>query len=239
MSLSRRWKNTLTKVSLLLIGVFIWVPIQSYALDSSVVTSPTNLNPQNSAGGGTSCNYYFVDSYYGAVAPGSINTPPAILGTTPIATVAPVVAGGSTPTTLYFFNNVYNATSQAVKSNPTTQTPQVPCAGTYQLIFTIELQATTNVNAITVTPLVQDTAGTTLYPTAATPASSTIYPQCNATGTSGVIVYTTTPYCTVSSISGSMQVVLPLNDQVLAPSLTASATVNVVGGEFILFYLHS
>jgi hypothetical protein len=235
MLFSLKRKKPIIKVSLLCLLALSLGSLSSFAFrDSAEVPTQSNLSPQTTSGGsGNACSYYFVDSYYGAVAPGSLNTPLPPLPPTPPAVTTPMIVQVGSPVELYFFNSVYDEPTQTVKSMPTKETPQTPCAGTYQIVFSVVLQATSNVASITITPVIKDTAGTTIYPTASTPTTMTIYPQCNNPG------YTSTPYCTVSSISGSIQATLPANDKILAPTLMSTEIVNVVGGQFMMFFLHS
>jgi len=112
-------------------------------------------------------------------------------------------------------------------------TPPVPCAGTYQMTFMVELKMP-NVATLVVTPLVQDILGTVLYPAALGAATTTLYPQCNN------VSYSTTPYCSVGWVTGSVQVTLPVNDQVGSPWLMFSTTgTMILGGQFELLFLHS
>ncbi len=195
--------------------VFLLLPLQVYALDS-VVNNPVTVIPQ-AGGGGAVCSYYFVDTYDGTVLPGGIGSDPLPMGTA---------------INLKFYNKVYNSSLQTAVSMPTASTSSIPCAGTFQLVFTLELQANTNVSTVAVTPVVKDSLGTVLYPPATGNATTMLYPQCNNAG------YASTPYCTVGWVTGSVQVSLPLNDQVLAPTLTTDSSVTVVGGQFEIFYLH-
>jgi hypothetical protein len=154
----------------------------------------------NGAGAG-SCTYYFVDGYAGTVLPSSYAYPTG------------------TNITLSFNNN----------GSATNKTTALPCAGTYKMIFTIELMANTDVTSITVTPNVVDVNSISLFPSGGSPTSFTVYPECNNSGYSGA------PYCTIMEISGSGLAPLTQGDFVVAPVLTASSSVKVIGGQFILY----
>jgi hypothetical protein len=205
-------------LSLLLVWAVLLLPLPAHALDSAL-NLPVTFIPQTSATG-PNCTYSFVDTYDGTVLPGGTGSDPVPTGKS---------------VTLKFYNNVWNSGTQSTVSTPTSLTTPVPCAGTYQLIFTIELQMTTDTTNLDILASVVDNVGTTLYPVANEPTTLILYPECNNTGYAG------TPYCNIGWVSGSVQVQLPAGDQVYAPIVathSAISTFSVIGGQFELFYLH-
>jgi len=179
------------------------------ALDSSK-NQPQAVVPVS--GASPPCTYHYTDSYYGTLSPGSMQT------------------GNSME--ISFMGNTWSDTLGTVVSAPSGLTPPVPCNGTYQVTFSIELQAGANVASIVVTPnIVENLGGTSVYPSGTAPASITVYPQCNYS------TYTTTPYCTVSWVTGSVQTYLPANDS-LALIVNANNVITILGGQIEVVYLH-
>ena len=176
----------------------------------SVKNMPVTVIPIS--GVAPTCSYHYLDTYYGAISPGGMQN--------------------GTSMELSFTGNFWSNSQQAVVSSPSGVSPMVPCSGTYQIIFSIELKAINNLATIQVTPtLSDDMTGATLYPPTGVAAAMPLYPQCNNSG------YTATPYCSVGWVTGSVQAYMPINDAVYLTLITNSP-VTVVGGQIEMMYLH-
>lgn len=193
--------NTMTKKRLVVLACLCLLLTKSFAITDSKMLAPQEVT----AGTSTQCDYYFIDTYHGVVLPGTSATPPS-----------------GRELALQFFNNtgVFNETNVS----PLAATPEVLCAGKYKIVYSILVQATTQVNSITIVSTIQKNQSTVIYN-----KSANIYPRC---------VYGNAYTCSLSEISGAVTVSLAKGDQIRAPALVATDTIKVVGGQFELYYIN-
>lgn len=126
-------------------------------------------------------------------------------------------------------NGNYNLTWSG-GANSSLTTP-VPCTGVYQVVFSIQFQATNGGGAINISPCVKTTDGiTTIYGTcpaaAGSPQTFSFNPFCNGGFYCGVMTY---PF--------AAQVTLTQGQMVAPPSIFTNGQINVTGGEFLVYYV--
>lgn len=189
-------------------GAFILLlclSLVALAMDSTLSPPTTILQPEvtSTSTSTTFCSFFYSDIFDGTM-------PPQSPAPTP-----------NTTFTLKFNNN----------GAPSTASPEVPCEGTYKVVYTIQIQATTNVADISVVPTANTSTASVVYPQSGAPGTLHLYPQCNNSG------YASTPYCTNGEISGSGVVTLTQGDKFYAPTLTTSAPVIITGGQFIAYLI--
>jgi len=161
-------------------------------------TGLTNFPTLTPGGSPSTCSYVFMDIFS---------------GTTPGATRP----SGTTIVT-QFYNN----------GTPSTQSTTLPCDGTYQVFFEMDLQGS-NVSSVKINPLVIDSTGTVII----VPLNYYLYPQCNNAS------YSSTPYCTIGKISLSAQLSLKKGVTIAAPIIAASSSVILISGMFYAYLVSS
>lgn len=171
--------------------------------DTSRVSKQTTLIPSTNSG---DCAYFASDTY------GGTEGIPSQGGA--------LVTDGSNNLNLGWTNGGSSSLNTPVK-----------CNGTYQIFFTLQMQAASNNSAIRVGYCVKTNDGATVY--GSCPASSSnmnnsfvFNPKCNGGD-----------YCPVRTFPFTANIHLNAGQYVTAPSLNTSAQTALAGGEFIVLYI--
>lgn len=142
------------------------------------------------------------------------------------------------------WNSGYNPQLDWTPAGPNStnyiRTYAAPCDGTYQIFFTLTIQAVvqgTNPMNLVPTVTTSNPTKTIFPPTGAANTSFNFYPAC--------MVSTTNPkpfnggyYCPVVTFYFSVQVRLAKSQIVNPPNIGPPSYINIVGGEFRAIYLH-
>jgi hypothetical protein len=107
----------------------------------------------------------------------------------------------------------------------------VPCDGTYQIFFSLQVQSAGSATAVSIFPCVKTTDDVTVYgscPAASSSMSFTHNPVCNGGN-----------YCTVVSYPFTANVTLVEGQVISPPSIHTTDQIAITGGEFIVRYIGS
>jgi len=217
-----------------------------------------NVVSQGGSSAAASCAYNATDTYMGpnrlsGYGGATLNSTETIgSGANPVgqnvSQPAPPLTDASNNLTLTFRGGSWSSSSVYAgtwtSSTPSPLSTPVPCSGTYQVFFSLQVQPTYysgNQNppaaapSITIYPCVQtlDATPTLVY------GSLLVGGACPATGPSTVLnpVCNSGNYCSVTTLFFEAQVHLAAGQIVGPPSLHTTQQLVVTGGEFLVYYV--